>query len=116
MFLPSFLPTNLTHNLLLFFVVIFKDGFYPARRACILSIEKCLDYFPIRTQLVANMLPVVGRASVDPYKQVRDPAMRCLKKIVKKIENEAAEMPDEPPAQLSSDGKASLHVTRFFSC
>lgn len=81
-----------------------KDGFYPARRACILSIEKCLEFFPIRKQLVANMLPVVGRACVDPYKQVRDPAMRCLKKIIKMIEKEAAGMPDEPPAQLSSEG------------
>jgi len=62
-----------------------KDGFMPARKACILSIEKCLDLFPIQKQLVGTILPVVGRASIDPYRQVRDPAMRCLKKIIKKL-------------------------------
>ena len=56
------------------------------------------------------MLPVVGRACVDPYKQVRDPAMRCLKKIIKMIEKEAAGMPDEPPAQLSSEGTMFFYI------
>ena len=54
--------------------------------------------------MVTHILPVVGRAVLDPYEVVRKPALKCLKKIVKKIESEAAGMPAEPPAQLSSDG------------
>jgi len=79
-----------------------KDKFVHARKASVLAVEKCIDLFTIK-QMVGTLLPSLGRATVDPYKSVRDPALKTLKKVISRLQKHAAELPDEPKAQLSSD-------------
>merc|ERR1712217_364908 len=49
----------------------------------------------------------LARLVVDPYKVVRDPALKCMKRIVRRLESAAMEMPDEPEVQLSSEANKS---------
>jgi len=87
------------------FVRTMKDKFVHARKASVLAVDKCIDIFTIK-QMVGALLPQLGKLTVDPYKSVREPALKTVKKIISKLQKHAAEMPEEPQVQLSSDANS----------
>eukprot|EP00492_Amphilonche_elongata_P000128 TRINITY_DN105_c0_g1_i9.p1 TRINITY_DN105_c0_g1~~TRINITY_DN105_c0_g1_i9.p1 ORF type:complete len:502 (+),score=83.00 TRINITY_DN105_c0_g1_i9:779-2284(+) len=102
--IAQYLSTEKQHTVLATaFVRTMKDKFVHARKASVLAVEKCIELFTIK-QMVGALLPQLAKLTVDPYKSVRDPALKTVKKIVSKLQKHAADMPEEPKVQLSSDG------------
>jgi len=95
--IAKWIPKELrTQTLVPTFLIGLKDPFPAARCAALTGLSVTLEYFEV-TEVSNKILPTCCKYLIDPYKVVREAALKVVEAALEVSKNHAKLMPKEPP-------------------